>query len=101
MCNPRKAGGREEQTVAMKMSYNHVLAETGVGGVFGFWFSLDFVIGGNSEELPGASSFFPPIYTPLGQFENNTAHSNILAGVAMYRNGYRPIEFAYFRWGIP
>eukprot|EP00884_Botryococcus_braunii_P023034 jgi/Botrbrau1/9414/Bobra.0252s0039.1 len=69
----------------------------GIGGVFGFWFSLDFVIGGTSEELPGASSFFAPIYTPLGQFENNTAHSNSLAGVAMYRNGYRPIEFAYFR----
>lgn len=70
----------------------------GVGGVIGFWFFLDFTISGPSARLPGAASFFPPIYTPMGIFENNVAHSNTQQGVAMYRNGYRPIDFAYLRW---
>ncbi len=69
---------------------------TAVGATLGFWFSLDFFITGPSVDLKGASDYYP-IYTPLGVFDNNLAHSNIDGGLVMYRDGYRPIFNAIFR----
>ena len=68
---------------------NSWLNNSASGCTFGFWMELEDFVRGISAGLPGAAQV-DPFTAPLVQFDGNTAHSNVQAGLEMYVHGYMP-----------
>ncbi|GAQ79268.1 hypothetical protein KFL_000270270 [Klebsormidium nitens] len=56
----------------------------------GFWYELRPAVRGVSKYLPGGNTTIPR-FMLLGEFFNNTAHSNGFAGLRTYPQGFHPV----------